>query len=108
MNDVLSLLETLHRPRLLMEAARHGARLYRRETQLRRILGEPALPGPRQAAMRLICLEQDHEAARRSGQAGYSPLRHLDVLIALISEARAILAESQDGIAAAPARLAAL
>ncbi|WP_172328691.1 DUF6477 family protein [Mangrovicoccus sp. HB161399] len=96
MNDVMSLLETLHRPRLLMEAARHGAALYRRETQLRRILGETALPGPRQAAMQLVCLEQGHEEARMAGLAAYSPARHLDVLIALISEARTILAETHD------------
>ncbi|MBE3638460.1 DUF6477 family protein [Mangrovicoccus algicola] len=92
MNDVMSLLETLHRPRLLMQAARHGARLYRRETQLPRLLCSPVLPGPRQAAIRLLCLEQDHEAARRSRAADYCAARHLEVLIALICEARAILA----------------
>ncbi len=96
MNDVMTLLETLHRPRLLMEAARYGAACYRRDTQLGRILGEAALPGPRQAAIQLVCIEQGHEEARRAGLAAYSPARHLEVLAALIAEARTILAEARE------------
>ncbi|WP_161555666.1 DUF6477 family protein [Mangrovicoccus ximenensis] len=53
--------------------------------------------------MQLVCLEQGHEEARRAGLAAYSPARHLEVLIALLSEARTILAESQErSPAAAP------
>ncbi len=94
MTDIQTILRSLARPRLLVEAAQHGTAHYRRETHLRRHLAMPALPSPRQAAMRLICLEQTHEEARRAGAAEYSPLRHVDVLIALMGEAAAIAADA--------------
>lgn len=91
MTDVMSFLRGLTRPRLLIDAARHGVPNYRRNTHLRRLLQLPVLPGPQQAAIRLICLEQEHEEARRLGAAEYSATRHVEIMIALLSEARAIM-----------------
>ena len=39
MQDILSMLSAIHRPRLLMRAARFGAEDYRREVHLPRLLG---------------------------------------------------------------------
>ena len=39
MQDLLTMLNTLHRPRLMMRAAQIGAQDYRRATHLPRLLG---------------------------------------------------------------------
>ena len=44
MQDVLTILQQLQRPRLLMRAARIGAMDYRRSAQLPRLLGYDQLP----------------------------------------------------------------
>ena len=54
MKDIHSLLASMHRPRLLMRAARIGAQDYRRETLLPRLLGYGVLPRHADALMRLI------------------------------------------------------
>lgn len=90
MNDIQTLLKSLRRPKLLIEAARIGLPQYRRERHLERLLNQSNLPGSRQAAVKLYCLEQEHDEARRAGSAAYSVARHLDVLIALMAEARAV------------------
>lgn len=105
MTDVLTLLRGLTRPRLLIEAASHGGPHYRRATHLSRLLNLTILPGPQQAAIRLICLEQDMETARRAGAAEYSPARHVEILIALMSEARALVARSAQENASATSAL---
>ena len=92
MQDILSMLNTLRRPRLMMRAARIGAEDYRRTTHLPRLLGYGVLPGHGQALMRLMEIEADLEDARKSADAGYSLVRHLDVLIAMVAEARVLRA----------------
>lgn len=83
MFDCQTDLSTLRRPRLLMRAARIGLADYRRARDLRRVLPEtgegPALPD-------LIELEARIDSARAAGLATYSPLRHVEVLIALLAE----------------------
>ncbi|MFV0243564.1 MAG: DUF6477 family protein [Qingshengfaniella sp.] len=93
MTDILSLLTTRHRPRLMMQAARLGTRDYRRDRHLGRLLGMTNLPGSCEAALRLMALEDACEAARVSGDGAYSVTRHLEVLIALICESRTILTD---------------
>ncbi|GHG80833.1 DUF6477 family protein [Pseudodonghicola xiamenensis] len=93
MIDLQSLLATRRRPRLLVRAARLGARDYRREVHLPRVLGYGHLPAPAPALLRLLEIEQDHDDRRRAQDAGYSLSRHLDTLIALVGEAA--LLESQ-------------
>lgn len=92
MTDVLSLLRSLERPQLLVAAARHALTDYRRETHLKRLLKISALPGSTEIALKLLSLEADHEDARLSQDARYSPARHIEVMVALMNEARVLAA----------------
>ncbi len=88
MQDVLSHLATMKRPRLLVRAARLGAPDYRRETHLPRILGVGRPPRSGPALLRLSELESDLNHLRVENDASYSIARHVDVLIAMVAEAR--------------------
>lgn len=92
MQDVLSMLNTLHRPRLLIRAARAGAQEYSRNRHLQRLLGYGALPRNAAALMQLIELERGLNDQRKADDAGYSLPRHLDLLIAMMGEAQLLLA----------------
>ncbi|WP_353472520.1 DUF6477 family protein [Salipiger sp. H15] len=98
MQDLQSLLGALRRPSLLVRAARFGAAEYRRETQLGRIVGTPFPARSGAALMRLLEIEAEIDAGRRRRAAGYSPARHVEVLAAIIAEARI-----QQGAVDAPA-----
>ncbi|MDA3889865.1 MAG: DUF6477 family protein [Allgaiera sp.] len=76
----------LRRPRLLIRAARLGTTDYRRARDLKRLLG--AVPGPESALTQLIAEESRLDAIRREGAAEYDLRRHLEVIIAMIAEAR--------------------
>lgn len=97
MQDVFSRLALLKRPRILSRAARLGARNYCRQRDLRRILGYGKLPKPAAAVMRLLEMESGLNAARKAGEAGYSMIRHVDVLIALAGEAGYLRAAGRTG-----------
>jgi Family of unknown function (DUF6477) len=86
MTDFRALLAQMHRPRLLIRAARFGMADYRRDRDLRR-LGAPMAPAE-QAVTTLMRDEERLEQTRCSGDAGYSVARHIDVLIALMAEVR--------------------
>lgn len=86
MTDFRALLADLRRPQLLIRAARCGLADYRRDRDLRRILD--AQPSPDRAVRRLLTEEENLEATRQAGEASYSVTRHIEVLIALMSEVR--------------------
>ena len=88
MQDALTLQQRLHRPRLLMRAARIGAEDYRRAAHLPRLLGYGNLPRHTQALMRLMEIEAELNAQRIDDESAYNLLRHIDVLIAIVGEAR--------------------
>ncbi|SDX99102.1 DUF6477 family protein [Citreimonas salinaria] len=88
MKDILSLVSDLRRPRLLIRAARIGAQEYQRDPHLHRILGYGNLPRPGEALMRLLSIEGDLDEMRHGGDAGYSVSRHVEVLSAMMGEAR--------------------
>lgn len=90
MQDIHSLLAALHRPRLLMRAARIGAQDYRRDGHLPRILGYGMLPRHGDALMRLMDIEAELERQRSATDTAYSLVNHVDVLIAIVGEARAL------------------
>ena len=92
MQDIFSMLNALHRPRLLIRAARIGAEQYRRASHLPRLLGYGQFPGPGAALLRLMDMEADLEEARTRSDASYSLTRHVDVLIAMVAEARVLRA----------------
>jgi hypothetical protein len=95
MSDPLSLLSGLRRPRLLIRAARHGMIDYRRDRDLRRLIGTASPPSPDALVRRLMTEEAELETTRCAGEAGYSLTRHLDVLIALMAEARLLTRDIQ-------------
>lgn len=88
MKDILSTLNDLRRPRLLIRAARIGTEDYARDKHLVRVLGYGPLPRPGAALMRLIEIEQGLNELRRASDAAYSISRHVEVLVAVMGEAR--------------------
>ncbi len=90
MSDVLSRLAALRRPKLLVHAARLGLADYHRDRDLKRLMHRANLPSPGAAVTLLMEEEAELNATRKEGVAGYSPTRHVAVLIALLGEARLI------------------
>jgi hypothetical protein len=92
MKDIHTLLAALHRPRLLMRAARIGAQTYRRDGHLPRLLGYGVLPRHGAALIQLVEMEAELEQHRAQTGTGYNVVRHVDVLIAIVGEAAALRA----------------
>ena len=88
MQDLLTRLTALRRPRLLIRAARIGAEDYRRDLHLPRVLGYGRLPRSSAALMRLLETEALMNQQRKEQDAAYSLIKHIDVLIAMMGEAR--------------------
>ncbi|MBW6417476.1 DUF6477 family protein [Celeribacter sp. PS-C1] len=93
MNDVTTLLNALRRPRLLIRAARFGLNDYNRNRDLKRVMRTSTAPSPARALSTLIEEEAKIEEIRRSGDATYSVKRHVELLIALMGEARLLPSE---------------
>lgn len=96
MSEMMQYLDSLHRPRLLVRAARAGATRYNRSRHLGSLLG--AVPPASQAARlsTLIMREAEIEGVRQSGCATYSVTKHVYILTALMAEARMAKAEAGD------------
>lgn len=99
MSDILHRLDHLRRPRLLIRAARIGAEEYRRDIHLPRLLGQGALPRHGLALARLMEIEGVMNESRRAQEADYSTIRHVEVMIAVISEARILRASQMPRVA---------
>jgi hypothetical protein len=87
MQDFRTFLSQLRRPRLLVRAARHGLQDYRRDRDLARLIHATTLR-PEAALEELFETEEMLEKTRRAGDANYSIARHIEVLIAMMAEAR--------------------
>lgn len=83
---------SLNRPRLLVQAARFGVDGYSRTTCLARLLRSLSLPRSGEAILRLLDIEADLNDRRIVAAADYSVARHVEVLIALMGEARLLRA----------------
>ena len=94
MQDLLSMLHALRRPPLLMRAARIGAEDYRRTVHLPRLLGYGMTPRHGTALIKLMEMEAEVNTLRTERNSSYSLIRHVDLLIAMVGEAR-ILRASQ-------------
>ena len=81
-------LSGLRRPRLLIRAARFGIADYDRRRALPRLVDIAGRSGPDEIIDALMCAEADAEHQRRAGLATYSIARHIELLVALIAEAR--------------------
>jgi hypothetical protein len=88
MQDILGLISQLRRPRLLIRAARFGVEDYARSRHLGRILRAHRLPRFGEALVRLMDIEGEMNDRRLSEDATYSIARHVEVLIAIMGEAR--------------------
>lgn len=97
MLDLLGLIGSLNRPRLLVSAARFGVDDYSRNVHLGRILKAAVLPRTGEAIIRLLDLESAMEVKRVAGAADYAPARHVAVLVALMGEARILRATYRSG-----------
>lgn len=92
MLDPLNFARRLYRPQLLVASARLALTGYVRNRHLPRLLQKADLPVAGEATMRLLDLEADLEHARRRKDAAYDPARHVEVLTAIMHEARVLAA----------------
>ena len=95
MTELRSHIARLQRPQLLIQAARLGLPDYRRDRDLRRLIGALAAPPPPVSVARLLEAEEEVEQVRRTGATGYNAVRHVDLLIALMAEARLLPRDPQ-------------
>ncbi len=95
MLDITGILRNLSRPNILVKAARHGVEDYNRIVHLRRILGNDTLPKPGAAIMQMIEIEQSLNEDRKVKRATYSVARHVEVLVAIMAEAKTLQAATR-------------
>lgn len=79
-------LTALRRPKLLVSAARHGAQLYSRKRDLRRLIGPAASRSHAQVLDTLSQHEHLLDRDRREKSPTYSARKHVMVLSALMAE----------------------
>lgn len=98
MQDLFGMINALNRPKLLVRAARFGVDEYSRDRHLSRILKQDALPRSGVAILKLLEIEADLEDRRTQKAADYSIARHVEVIIALMGEARVLRATTRPQI----------
>lgn len=94
MRPAITRLSQMKRPKLLMKAARFALDGYDRKRALPRILGKTPTRHDH-TIDELLLHEEQVESLRRSGGADYSPARHIELLTAIIAEARSLAAPDQ-------------
>ena len=98
MQDIHGQVRQLQRPGLLVRAARFGIDNYRRDRDLARLLPEHAPQGPGAALMLLMEEERAVNDARLAQEAHYALVRHIDLLTAIMAEARDLVAVTRPRI----------
>ncbi len=88
MTDFTSTLADLHRPKILIRAARAGVSDYRRDRDLKRLVRDAKGAAPLEAMRPLLAEESRLEDNRTSGEATYNIQRHVAVLTAILAEVR--------------------
>jgi hypothetical protein len=73
---------------MLMRAAQIGVAEYKRVAHLPRLLGYGRMPKQSEAILKLIEIEKNLKALRKAGESADNPLRHIDVMITIVGEAR--------------------
>lgn len=102
MLDLLGMIGSLNRPRLLVSAARFGVDDYSRTAHLPRLLKVAAPPRTGEAILQLLRIEAGLEAKRVACAADYAVARHVAVLVALMGEARLLRATHRAVLAKLP------
>ena len=88
MLDLKSQLSQLKRPKLLVRAASHRQKDYRRKVHLNRVLGGN-VPAKASAILIQLCVLENHQnSLRKTRDSAYSAARHVEILIALIAESQ--------------------
>ncbi len=103
MRHPLEQFRKLKRPGLLVSAARFAQQSYQREVTLRAALRgyhDGPTPGPAEALILLLQVEDRLEQMRQSHDAAWSAARHVAVLSALMAEAQAL--HHQPAVSAVP------
>ncbi len=93
MLDIHSLIRQLSRPRILVRAARFGVDDYRRDIELRQILGLEILPRSAEIVLKLLDHEAGLNARRLDKDAHYSIADHIQTLTAIMIEVRSLKTE---------------
>lgn len=88
MINTQTILSSLKRPKILINAARLGMADYNRDADLRFIVKTSTTPDHDAAIETLLARENELESNRKDGNAGYSVHEHIRVLAALLAEAR--------------------
>ncbi|MGB1235117.1 MAG: DUF6477 family protein [Planktomarina sp.] len=83
MQDVKTRLRRLMRPHLLVQAAKAAASLMPDKQLLMRVISSDPDSNLTPIIFDLMDLEADQNHQRKTGQASYSPARHIDVLAAV-------------------------
>lgn len=86
MSDLIETVQKLRRPGLLVRAAKLGSAEYNRSRELRRLIPGASTPAPEKAVKLLLEEENELERYRVIGDASYSVMRHVRVMVALVSE----------------------
>lgn len=97
--------QPLRRPRLLIRAAREGQAGWRRERDLRRVLRSDHCPAPGAALPRLRAEEAALNEARLQRAAEYDMQRHVLLMIAILAEMRAAVADAPQPVRTPAARM---
>jgi len=92
MEDILTQISRLNRPTLLVRTARHGIDGYNRIIHLRRLLKTEVLPSPGKAIIKLMEIETGIEELRKTKRAEYSVAQHIELIVALMCEAKILKA----------------
>jgi hypothetical protein len=87
MSDLMKKIRNLKRSKLLCDAAKAGAPMYRRDRILRRLVVLEGGEDTAEILELLLNLEQDFNAQRETGAAHYRAARHVECLIAIRAEA---------------------
>ncbi len=96
MFNIIEILQTLKRPKILVRAARLGLAEYNRDRELRRITKTSQNTCQQAVFDRLLAHEIHLEHARCNGDASYSIQRHIQVLTAVLAEAKLIMKHNKN------------
>ncbi len=96
MFKIIDILQSLKRPKILVRAARLGLAEYNRDRELRRITKTTQNTNPQAVFARLLAHEHHLEDARCNGDASYSIQHHIQVLTAVLAEAKLIIKRNKN------------
>ena len=82
----IEIFQKILRPKILMKAAQIGLQSYRRDVDLKKILGTRNISDNTQIISQLSDREIELEEARKSGNAAYDMNKHIQIMTALLQE----------------------